>query len=83
MKERYEVIKSIYPNYLILFREKDKIKSYGIDKGIIELFSLKKLNNVNRIILNNLEIEEKIEYENNEYDLYYAKYKLINFIKNI
>ena len=83
MKERYEIIKKIYPNYLILFKVKDKIKYYGVDKEIVELFGKEKLNKVNKIILNNLEIEEKEEHKLNEYDLYLAKYKLIKMIKEI
>ena len=39
MKERYEIIKWLYPDYLILFKEKDKIKYYGIDKEIVDLFN--------------------------------------------
>ena len=63
MKERYEIIKKLYPDYLILFKGKDKLKC------------------VNKIILNNLDIEEKEEYDNNKYYLYYIKIKLINLIK--
>ena len=81
MKERYEIIKWLYPDYLILFKEKDKIKYYGIDKEIVELFNSDKLTKVNKIILNNLDIEDIIEYEDNEYDLIYIKYKLIKMIK--
>lgn len=80
MKERHEVIKSLYKDYLILFKEKDKIKYYGVDKEIVKLFG-KNLKNVNQIILNNLYIEDIKEYENNLYDLYYMKYKLIKVIK--
>lgn len=47
---------------------------------MVELFGIKKLKNVNKIVLNNLEIEQKIEYENNEYSLYLIKYKLIKMI---
>ena len=83
MKERYEIIKKIYPDYLILFKSKDKIKYYGNDKEIIEIFSIDKLNRVNKIVLNNLEIERKEEYLNNEYDLYYIKMKLIKFLNNL
>ena len=81
MKERYEIIKKVYPDYLILFKSKDKIKYYGVDKEIVELFGKEKLKKTNKIILNNLEIEEKIENEINEYDLYLAKYKIIKMIK--
>ena len=82
MKERYEIIKKIYPDYLILFKSKDKTKYYGDDEEIIEIFGIDKLNRVNKIVLNNLEIEIKEEYQNNEYDLYYTKMKLINFLNN-
>ncbi|MBQ8901559.1 MAG: hypothetical protein IJY87_00640 [Bacilli bacterium] len=82
MKERYEIIKKIYPNYLILFKVTDKIKYYGVDKEIAELFGKGKLKKTNKMILNNLEIEEKEEHGLNEYDLYLAKYKLIKMIKD-
>lgn len=83
MKERYEVIKKIYPDYLILFKEKDKIKCIGIDKEIITQFKLNNLNCVNKIILNNLDIEEKISYDNNLYNVYYIKVKIIKWLKGL
>lgn len=83
MKERYEVIKSIYKDYLILFKEKEEIKYYGIDKKIVETFGIDKLNKVNKIILNNLDIEKIEEYEFNEYDLYYVKCKIIDMLMNM
>ena len=83
MKERYEIIKWLYPDYLILFKEKDDIKFFGDDKEIIEFFSIKRLRNVNKIILNNLDIEEKEEHKNNEYNSFYIKYKLINVLMEV
>ena len=65
MKERYKIIKAIYPNYLILFKSKNDIKYYGKDKEMVDLFGKEKLKNVNKIILNNLEIEEIYEYKEN------------------
>lgn len=38
MKERVEIIKNLYPKYLILLKIKDKLKCIGIDKNIIETF---------------------------------------------
>ena len=58
MKERYEIIKKIYPDYLILFKSKENIKYYGEDKKIVEIFGIDKLSRTNKIILNNLEIEK-------------------------
>lgn len=39
MKERYRIIKKLYPDYLIEFKEKDKIKYYGIDRKIVRELS--------------------------------------------
>ena len=83
MKERYEIIKSLYKDYLILFKEKNDVKYYGIDKEIAKQFGVKKLNKVNKIILNNLDIEKEEIYKNNEYDLFYIKYKLIKLVKEV
>ncbi len=80
MKERYEVIKKLYPNYLILFRVKDKIKTINIDKEIIDIFGLNNIKEVNQIILNNLDIESINEYENNRYLIYYTKARLISVL---
>jgi hypothetical protein len=80
MKERYEVIKKLYPNYLILFRVKDKIKTINIDKEIIDIFGLNHIKEVNQIILNNLDIESINEYENNRYLIYYTNARLISVL---
>lgn len=83
MKERYVIIKKIYPDYLILFKEKENIKYVGIDKEIMKYFKQDNLKNVNKILLNNLNIEDKEEYTNNLYDIYYIKAKIINWLKGI
>ena len=83
MKEKYEVIKKLYPNYLILFKVKDKYKSINIDKDIIDYFKLKNLKYVNKIILNNLDVEVREDYDNNLYNIYYIKIKLIKYLKGL
>ena len=77
MKERYRVIKSLYPNYLIFIRVKNKYKLLGIDKDIIDTFGIEILNNVNYLKLDNLDIIAKKEYKNNNYNIYYLKTKII------
>ena len=77
MKERYIVIKSLYPNYLIFIKVKNKYKLLGIDKEIIDIFGLDIIKNVNYLKLDNLDIIEKKEYKNNNYNIYYLKTKLI------
>lgn len=80
MKERYEVIKKLYPNYLILLIKNNKYYTFDEDKLIFNYLK-RKLNNINYIILDNLDIIVKKEYENNNYLYYYTKYKLINLLE--
>ena len=84
MKERYEVIKKLYPNYLILIRYKDKIKTFKEDNLIYNYLN----NNINKthinyIILNKLDIEKIKEYSDNNYINIYFKVKIINILKNV
>ena len=46
MNERISILKKLYPNYLILVKNKDKIKFVGIDKLIVDTFGYK---NIRRI----------------------------------
>ena len=83
MNERYLILKKLYPNYLILIKVKDKIKLLDVDKKIVDMFGIDNLKNVNKLILDNLDIVKKEEYENNKYDIYYLKIKLIDLINEI
>ena len=83
MDERINILKKLYPNYLILVKVKDKIKFIGIDKLIVDTFGIKKLKNVNKLLLDNLDIKILEEYDNNSYEDYYLKIKLIEVIKEI
>ncbi len=81
MNERINILKKLYPNYLILIKVKNKIKFIGIDKLIVDIFGLKKLKNVNKLLLDNLDIKILEEYKDNKYESYYIKVKLIETIK--
>ena len=83
MNERINILKKLYPNYLILVKVKDKIKFVGIDKLIVDTFGIKKLKNVNKLLLDNLDIKILEEYDNNSYEDYYLKIKVIEIIKEI
>ena len=83
MIERVSILKKLYPNYLILVKDKDKIKFVGIDKLIVDTFGLKKLKNVNKLLLDNLDIKILEEYDNNSYEDYYLKIRLIEIIKEL
>ena len=58
MKERVNILKKLYPNYLILVKEKDKIKFVGIDKLIVDTFGLKKIKKLNKLLLDNCEMRQ-------------------------
>ena len=82
MKERYEVIKKLYPNYLILLIKNNKYYTFDEDKIIFNYIN-RNLNRyeINYIILYNLDIIVKKEYENNNYLNYYFKINLINILE--
>ena len=81
MNERVSILRKLYPNYLILVKHKDKI--VGIDKSIVDIFGFKKLKNVNKLLLDNLDIKILEEYDNNQYIDYCLKVKLIEMLKEI
>lgn len=80
MNERVNILRKLYPNYLILVKHKYKIKFVGIDKIIVDTFGLKKLKNVNKLLLDNLDIKILEEYDNNLYEKYYIKIKLLEIV---
>lgn len=86
MKNRYQIIKKLYPNYLILFLKKEKYISVGIDKKIIKYLkikSFKKINNykINYLILDNLEITYKQNF--NEENIYQRTYLIVSLLEII
>ena len=80
MQERVEILKKLYPNYLIVIKVKDKIKFIGIDKKIVDTFGYLNLKNTNKLLLDNLAILKIEEYSNNQYEEYYIKARIIELI---
>ena len=78
-EKRYLIIKNLYTDYVILIKDKNNnYISFNEDEKIIHYFGIK---DVNTIYLNNLEIEEKYEYENNKYNELYLKVKIIEILE--
>lgn len=73
MKERYNIIKNLYKDYLIVFIKDKKNKFYKESKLICKYFSFYKLKNVNKIYIDVLEIKNIKTFENNEYNFYLSK----------
>ena len=88
MKNRYNELKYLYRDYIIVFKCKNKYKIRYIDKEICDYLNMRKLKylkkyNINYLIINNLDIEVINEYENNRYSEFYLKVKLTDTIKYI
>lgn len=73
-------MKELYPSYIIYIKRKNKYYTNEIDKDIVKYFG-NNLKNINYIILNNLNIIEKVVFANNIYDILYIKIKIINILK--
>ena len=79
MNERYIIMHSVYPNYLLFFKKKNKLFCIGETKDIVDLFGMNIVKTVNTIIVDNLNIIDKKEVLNNQYELLCTKVKMINF----
>lgn len=78
MYDKYVLLKKWYPNHLIIFEKKEKIKTFDKDKIVYKYNKNLKLNYI-KIIRNEIEISTK--YNNNFLNLY-RKCMLIDFFKN-
>ena len=65
-------------DYILIKDKNNNYISFNEDRKIINYFGIK---DVNTIYLNNLEIEEKYEYENNKYNELYLKVKIIEILE--
>ena len=77
MKERYNVLKKFYPDYLICFIKKGKYYFYGDDKLIKKYF---KGASINILYVENLNIIKKEKYIKSNYNFYLSKSLLIDYL---
>ncbi len=75
MKEKYIILKRLYPEFLVIVKKKDKLYSFELDNDMMRLFKYK---SISHIIVDNfdLEIVDKSNYEK-----YYLKTKLISLLE--
>lgn len=84
---RYNFIKNIYKDYIVLITKKNKIITYDKDKELLDFLNIKDLRelkkyNINYIIIDkNNEIFYRYNRINNNYNYYLIKYIITNFIK--
>ena len=83
MKNRYNMAKLWYNEYVILIVKKGKLYTY-INNKLVNFKEIKKLReyHINYIIIDNLDIYKK-KYIDNNYNLYYLKYELAHILNNI
>lgn len=90
VKTRLYFLKRLYPDYLILFKDKKYYKVFGNDlliikdilnKDVVYKRDIKKLSNVNFLIIENLKILYKKEQKVNDYNLILKKQKLILMLR--
>ena len=83
MKNRYNMAKLWYNEYVILIVKKGKLYTY-INNKLVNFKYIKKLReyHINYIIIDNLDIYKK-EYGDNNYNLYYLKYELAHILNSI
>lgn len=86
MKNRYIFFKRLYSDYLLLFTKKEKLIAFNIDNTIISILenssdTITKIltdKNISYIVVGNLDIIERKNFTNNNYNLYKKKAYLIN-----
>ncbi len=73
---RYSFTKKIYPKYIVLLIHKNKYYSYDIDRKILSYIMFKnktyilRKKHINYLILDELDIIEKYDYDDNMFDKY-------------
>jgi len=79
---RYEFTKKVYPKYIIILLKKGNPYSFGTDRKILKFVDFKETvgilqkREINYLVLDGLDIIEKYEYNNNNYDKYLYLVKL-------
>jgi len=79
-KNRYEFYKRLFPNKLIIYENKNKFTSIGIDKEILKNC---KIENISRVVIDNDDNVKVIEVDDNKYKECLLRISLELLIKEI
>lgn len=86
---RYEFTKKIYPKYIVILLKKGKPYSFGTDRKILKNIGFNdktrvlQKKRINYLVLDGLDIIEKYEYEDNNYDKYLYLVKLNEILNEV
>jgi len=76
-------VKTFYPDYIVFIKHRDKLITYDYDLKIIKNIGSNNILNVNYLILDNVNITEKKEFNDNNYYYYYNVGLLLEIISGI
>ena len=87
-KNRYVFIKRTYPKTIVIFEKLNKLCGYQEHKEFLEYLKFKKLNDLNKlkinyIVIRNMVILKHQEFDENMYNIYYARFNLFKLVNNI
>ena len=86
---RYYFTKKVYPWYLVILLKKGKPYSFGIDRKILKHVGFKdktyilQKKKINYLVLDELDIVEKYDYDDNNYDKYLYLVKLNEILNEV
>ena len=86
---RYYFTKDVYPGYLVILLKKGKPYSFGIDRKILNHIGFKdktyilQKKKINYLVLDELDIVEKYDYDENNYDRYEYLVKISEIFEEI
>lgn len=91
IKTRYQFIKRLYPNYVLIFLQKKELITFGIDYKIEKIVRRPKeklvksleCGCINYLLIDNMNIIKKQEFLENQYTLFAKKIELLDICLTI
>lgn len=80
MKNRYYFLKRLYPNFIIVFNKKGKMKSLGIDNLLIPYLKLSEISYIEVDSYNKIKVHRMFPNKYKKYVMYVSFKRMINYI---